>query len=57
MNQYTLPTDIINAILQYLAEKPFKESANLIALIKENAKPVEPKTIQGNNNGQDPTNA
>jgi len=43
MSKHTIPTEIINKILSYLASKPFTEVAALIQEVQMKAVPVEEK--------------
>lgn len=43
MSRLSLPTELINKVLFYLSERPYKESCILISELKQQAKPVEEK--------------
>jgi len=46
MKEITLPIDLANTLLQYLAAKPYQEVFQIIgALQKAAEKPVEPESV------------
>lgn len=40
--RYSLPEDTLNAILQYLASKPYNEVAQLIGAVQQQLEKIEP---------------
>lgn len=46
MKEITLPIDLANTLLQYLATKPYQEVFQIIAALQQAAaeKPVEPES-------------
>lgn len=41
--QHTIPTDLLQAIASYLETRPYREVAGLLAAMRAQCKPVEPK--------------
>lgn len=43
MDRLSLPKDLINKVLMYLSEQPYRETCGLISELQNNAEPVEAK--------------